>query len=310
MRQISQNARRIYELLCPMNNKMNITNQPGWNVNHRIRFHGDHGPQVIVLHGGPGAPGCAVRLAQGLSSDFRVIEPWQRRSGETPLTVAVHVEDIHNLILARFKDEKPALVGSSWGAMLALAYAAEHSDRINAIVLVGCGTFDKASRDVIVQIRQQKIADYISKHPEYDADLQLDIGKQMMKWHGMTDTYEPIPDNSELPDSEPFDMKGFTETWQDMVRCQQAGVYPHSFASIKVPVMMLHGIDDPHPGRMIRESISQYIPHLEYHEFPRCGHEPEIEKYARDDFFALMGNWLKMHFPATRAAQQSHRGDA
>ncbi len=155
---------------------MNIIDQIGWNRNHRIRFHGDHGPLVITLHGGPGASGSAVRLAQGLSHDFRVIEPWQRLSSEIPLTVAVHIQDLRDLILSRCKGEKPSLVDSSWGAMLALAYAAEYSETINCIALVGCGTFDKASRKVFVQKQRLKIADYISKHPEHKADLQLDIG--------------------------------------------------------------------------------------------------------------------------------------
>lgn len=180
--------------------------QPGWKEGRRIRFHGEHGPLVITLHGGPAAFGSAVHLAKGLSKEFRVIEPWQRSSGDRPLTVASHIEDLHNLILSRFSREKPALVGSSWGAMLALAYAAEYSDSIKAIVLVGCGTFDKASRNVIVQRRLQKIADYILKHPEHKADLQLDIGAQMMKWHGMTDVYEPIAIDNEPSESEPFDM--------------------------------------------------------------------------------------------------------
>ncbi|MGE4558795.1 MAG: alpha/beta fold hydrolase [Desulfobulbus sp.] len=278
--------------------------QPGWDEDRRIRFHGDHGPPVIALHGGPGAFGGAVRLARGLSREFRVIEPWQRPSGDMPLTVAVHVEDLHNLILSRFNDERPALVGSSWGAMLALAYAAEHPDSITAIVLVGCGTFDKASRDVIVRKRRRKIVDHISKHPEHKADLRLDIGEQMMKWHSMTDVYEAVADSDELPEAEPFDMQGHTETWHDMVRCQQTGVYPQSFISIGVPAIMLHGADDPHPGRMTRDILSQYIPHLEYHEFSRCGHDPEIEKYAKDEFFAIMSHWLRRVFSTTHEPQQ------
>lgn len=289
---------------------MNMTDQIGWNRNHRIRFHGDHGPLVITLHGGPGASGGAVRLAQGLSRNFRVIEPWQRPSGEIPLTVALHIEDLHSLILSRCKGEKPALVGSSWGAMLALAYAAEYSETIEGIVLVGCGTFDKASRGVIVQKRRHKIADYISKHPEHKTDLQLDIGAQMMKWHMMTDAYEPLPIDDSTLASEPFDMQGHIETWQDMLRSQETGIYPQSFTSVKIPTIMLHGADDPHPGTMIRDTLKRYIPHLQYHEFPRCGHDPEIEKYAKDDFFAVMSSWLKEHCSKTNGAQRMEHNKA
>jgi pimeloyl-ACP methyl ester carboxylesterase len=90
----------------------------------RLRTHGSFGRSVIVLHGGPAAVGSAVEIAKGLSDRFRVFEPWQRGSGVEPLTVAKHVEDLHALIQTRCEPERPAIVGESWGAMLALAYAA------------------------------------------------------------------------------------------------------------------------------------------------------------------------------------------
>ena len=93
-----------------------MMNQPGWQQDQRIRFHGDHGPPVIALHGGPAAYGSALRLAQSLSREFRVIEPWQRPSGDMPLTVDVHIADLQSLILSRLNGERPVLVGSSWGA--------------------------------------------------------------------------------------------------------------------------------------------------------------------------------------------------
>jgi pimeloyl-ACP methyl ester carboxylesterase len=49
---------------------------------------------------------------------------------------------------------------------------------------------------------------------------------------------------------------------------------------------MLHGADDPHPGRMIRDGLLPVIPHLEYVEFPRCGHDPWRERHAREAFLA------------------------
>lgn len=102
-------------MLCLMKRILITMTQPGWEANHRIRFHGKDGPPVIALHGGPGACGGAARIAQGLSDEFRVLEPWQRISGDTPLSVAVHIADLHELICSRCKDEKPALVGESWG---------------------------------------------------------------------------------------------------------------------------------------------------------------------------------------------------
>ena len=282
--------------------------QPGWQTNRRIRLHGDRGPFVIVLHGGPGGAGSAVHVAQGLSQEYRVMEPWQRQSGGRPLTVAVHVRDLHGLIRSRCSGQRPALVGTSWGAMLALAYAAAHADSIEALVLIGCGTFDKASRQVIAETRTKRITEYIAKHPEHAADLSLAPGALMMKWHQLTDSYEPKVDLDDPPEPEPFDMRGHTETWEDMLRCQQAGLYPQSFAAVAAPAIMLHGAYDPHPGPMIRDTLRQYMPHLEYHQFEKCGHEPEIETHARDEFFAVMSDWLGRVFRGSRFSRGSfHR---
>jgi pimeloyl-ACP methyl ester carboxylesterase len=273
-----------------MNGTPDSMTQPEWENDRRIRFHGDGGPTVIALHGGPGACGGAVRLARGLSDDFQVIEPWQRTSGAVPLSVAVHIDDIRQLIRSRCKGKKPVVIGESWGAMLALSYAAKHPDTIEGIALVGCGAFEEDSRDAGVQVREQRILDYIEKHPEHKADLELDLGEQIMKWHEMTDAFEPLPYENEA--SEPFDMKGHTETWEDMVRCQRENIYPQSFSSVISPVIMLHGKQDPHPGKVIRDSLKEFIPQLEYHELERCGHDPVVEKYAREEFFAVLKGWL------------------
>jgi pimeloyl-ACP methyl ester carboxylesterase len=77
-----------------------------------------------------------------------------------------------------------------------------------------------------------------------------------------------------------------------MLRLQAEGVYPRSFAAIESPVLMLHGADDPHPGAMIRDSLTPYLPQLEYRELERCGHYPWLERAAHDEFFATLREWL------------------
>lgn len=263
--------------------------------NLKIRRYGNAGLAVIVLHGGPAAAGSAEELARGLADGFRVIEPMQRGSvaGE-PLSVAQHVADLHELIRRVGASHPPALVGESWGAMLALAYAAEYPDEAGPIVLVGCGTFDRPSRAHSVRIRKARIAAYVAEHPEHAADLELSLGERIMKWHAITDNVDPLPvmPNADNP---PFDRQAFTETWQDMLRCQDAGLYPESFVTIVSPVLMLHGDYDPHPGEMIRHSLNPFLPQLDYREFENCGHKPTIEKHAREVFFTEVHRWLAAH---------------
>ncbi|MFW5652971.1 MAG: hypothetical protein ACOC0P_02905 [Planctomycetota bacterium] len=79
----------------------------------------------MLIHGGPGAPGCMASPGEHPGEHFHVVEPFQRTNDETgghPLTVARHIEDLNSEIAD--VDRPTVLIGSSWGAMLALAYAA------------------------------------------------------------------------------------------------------------------------------------------------------------------------------------------
>ena len=268
----------------------------GWQDGSRMKSYGSDGSAVIVLHGGPAAFGEADPLAQALSDKFKTYAPWQRRSGDKPLTVAQHVDDLHCLISTRFKEARPILVGESWGAMLALAYAAEYPDTITAVVLVGCGTFDKASRQKMNEIIQHRTSDEMRARLSRLEEEVTDPEKQTMAWVEITKPiYHYSPIQSSARPCERFDLKGHDETWRDMIRCQEEDVYPQAFAAIKGPVIMLHGDYDPHPGRMTRDTLRQTIPHLEYREFEKCGHTPWMEKDAREDFLAVLSEWITRH---------------
>ena len=253
----------------------------------QIREYGTTGLRVVLLHGGPGAAGYLAPVARELSDAFRVIEPFQRGSSDVPLTVARHVADLHEIV-ERFPEERPALVGHSWGAMLALAYAAAHPGRATSIVLVGCGTFDPVARARTREIREARMTDDVRRRmdalsreiPDPDRRLRA-MGKLMMQ----LDSFDPIVEKSELVQC---DARAHDESWNDMVRLQDEGVYPAAFAAIDAPVLMLHGADDPHPGSMIRASLAPHVRRLEYVEWPRCGHYPWLERHARTAFFATL----------------------
>lgn len=223
-----------------------------------------HGtPEVVVLHGGPGVPGSAGALASSIADPARVLEPWQQAT-----TVAEHVEDLRSFIDARC-DAPPVLVGHSWGAMLALAFAAAHPAKSLAVCLVCPGTFDLQSRAVFEQALQ-----HLPQGAEQDAAYNVDA----------------VPEDA--LDSGVFDARAHEQSWNDMLRLQADGTYPASFSAIAVPVLMLHGASDPHPGRMIRDSLLPFLPQLEYRELDRCGHYPWRERSARDEFLRQTREWL------------------
>jgi len=180
--------------------------------------------------------------------------------------------------------------------MLALAYAAKYPDTIASVVLVGCGTFDKASRQKMNEIIQQRTSDEMRARLSCLEEEIVDPEEQTMAWVEITKPiYHYSPIQSSTRPRERFDLKGHDETWRDMMRCQEEDVYPQAFAAIKEPVIMLHGDYDPHPGRMTQDTLKQTISHLEYREFEKCGHSPWLEKDAREDFLAVLSEWIKHH---------------
>lgn len=261
----------------------------------KIREYGIAGPIVIVLHGGPAAPGHMAPVARGLADSFRVLEPWQRGSGREPLTVERHVQDLHELISSRCGRTRPALVGSSWGAMLALAYAAAHPDSAGPMALVGCGTFDPEARARLHGTIADRMDDDLHRRIERltdeipDPDQRLEAtGDLLLPLY----SYDLYTTDTE---TEAVDARAHEETWADMLRLQSEGVYPAAFGAIKVPVIMLHGAVDPHPGRMIEAGLKPYIPQLEYTEWERCGHYPWLERGVQREFFTVLRGWLHQH---------------
>jgi pimeloyl-ACP methyl ester carboxylesterase len=260
-----------------------------------VRHYGDSGPPVIVLHGGPAAVGDVAPVAKGISGSFHAVEPWQRGSGGSPLTVARHIADLHELAVDLGGDSLVAIVGHSWGAMLALCYAAEHPDKAGPIVLVGCGAFDQPSRITMQATIEERMDDDVRDQIRQLSTDSTDPAEQFIRTFKLTRhifDYDPIGPYADKEEYEPFDLKAYDETWSDMRRLQDDGIYPNAFAAIESPVLMMHGDYDPHPGRMIRNSLLPFVPRLEYRDLKRCGHSPWIEKSTRDLFFSSICEWL------------------
>lgn len=260
------------------------------------RRYGTRGPWAVAIHGGPGAPGHMAPIAAHLADTHRVLEPLQRLSGGgVSLTVAQHIADMAECIATHcgdHGDEMPALIGCSWGAMLALAYAAAHPPISGPVVLIGSGTFTIESRAEFKRLLaarldgdlQARIDALATTHTDPDARLAAKAEIISLAYQGSP----ADPDTDTLH----VDAVGNREAWDDMLRLQADGTFPAAFAAIASRVLMIHGNHDPHPGAMIRDSLLPYIPHLEYHELAGCGHDPWREPKHRAEFYRVLDRWL------------------
>jgi pimeloyl-ACP methyl ester carboxylesterase len=215
-----------------------------------------------------------------------------------PLSVDLHVRDLHEVFL-HHEVGSVRLVGHSWGAMLALTYAARHPRHVGCVVLIGCGTFDSLSRDAYHQNMQtcgdahcrERLESLLARlaaelrAAERDA-LLSQIGNLSL----LMQSIDVDPDTFDRVEG---DEQGYRETWADAVRLQREGRQPAEFAAITAPVIMLHGADDPHPGRVIRDSLYGCISDLTYIEFADCGHVPWLERRAGPLFLQTLNQVLR-----------------
>ena len=88
------------------------------------RVYGEPPLRAIVLHGGPGAPGCAAGLCRALASFCGTVEHLQKARDADGLTNEIL------LLTEKHRMEKPVLIGHSYGAWLAILFAEKHPDLV------------------------------------------------------------------------------------------------------------------------------------------------------------------------------------
>ena len=127
----TKQATSAHESLIPAGKATLYSREIGW------------GQPIIVLHGGPDFDHAYLlpdldRLADG----FRLIYYDQRgrgRSGDQVLpeevTLASDVDDV-DTVRQHFHLQSPALLGHSWGAVLAMEYALRHPERVSHLILM------------------------------------------------------------------------------------------------------------------------------------------------------------------------------
>jgi proline iminopeptidase len=128
------------------------------------------GVPLVLLSGGPGFDvDYMVPVADSLPSGYQRVFFEQRGTGRSRvanmtaenMTLRVVVEDLESLRV-HLKQERLLLVGHSWGAMLAMAYAVAHPDRIDRLILIGSGgpTLEFAERftdNIALRLRPEDV---------------------------------------------------------------------------------------------------------------------------------------------------------
>ncbi len=117
------------------------------------------GQPIIVLHGGPDFDhNYLLPEMDRLSDSFRLIYYDQRGRGKSArniqpedVTLESEMKDLESL-RAYFQLESAAVLGHSWGGVLAMEYAVRHPNRVSHLILMNTAP---ASHDDSMLLRQE-----------------------------------------------------------------------------------------------------------------------------------------------------------
>jgi pimeloyl-ACP methyl ester carboxylesterase len=253
------------------------------------RFWGDLPYKVAVIHGGPGAPGSVAPVARELSVDVGVLEPFQ-----TKVTLEGQIKELHD-VLEYHADLPAVLIGHSWGAWLVFIVASRYSALVKKLILVGSGSFvQKYAENITLErlkrlsvqerIKAFKLIDIVNGDATGDKDKSLArLGEIFAK----ADTFRALTPEKELEPlkvSEEINRK----VWAEGEALRISGELLEMGKRIKCPVVAVHGDYDPHLAEGVKKPLARVLKDFRFILLGKCGHEPWMERYARDQFFRVL----------------------
>lgn len=224
-----------------------------------VREYGRASFRAIVLHGGPGAPGCAAGLCRGMfEREISVLEHLQ-----TAHTINGLIEEIHS-IMSHYALGTTTLIGHSFGTWLALLFAEQYPAKVNKVILTGCAPLEAKYLQDIIRTRRERTTQ----------------GKDD------TDNYCALPNSGN-------DMLCFNETQHkalvaEAFALRENGAMLQRAFRVACPVIAIHGAYDPHPVEGIRAPLENKLPLFRMTVLEQCGHDPWKERLARTQFFELL----------------------
>ena len=253
------------------------------------------GPPTVVLHGGPGAHHDYLLPGFDALAERRTLYYYDQRGGgrsavprEVPVGWREQVADLEALREA-WGMERLCLAGYSWGGLLALLYATEHPERVEALALVSPAPAWRAAR-----------AEFETRLAVRTMAPELQAARAALRASGLRErdpaafqrrTFELsvagyFHDPAKVSGRTPFRVTGRTqqEVWESL------GDYDlrPALARVRVPSLVLHGDDDPIPAESARALAAALA--APFHLLTGCGHVPYVEAF--DEFRRLLDAFL------------------
>ena len=247
------------------------------------------GETLVLCHGGPGLWDYFGDVAASLVDVAHTVRWDQRGCGRSdsrgPFSVDRSVADL-DAVRARAGAARIALLGHSWGAMLALRYTLEHPDRVSRLIYVSGTGIDPDE----------------TWKPTFRRNLRANLGDGRTRWEELSARERTPAEDRELAVlqwsadyADPvtaLERAGHLATpWfginhdcnatisaelsQDLKDTDLAA----RCAEIEAPVLIIDGARDIRPRDAV-DSLHRAIPHCQRIILPEAGHLPWVEAPA------------------------------
>jgi proline iminopeptidase len=255
------------------------------------------GPTLVVLHGGPDFDHeYLLPELDRLATSFHLIYYAQRGRGRSAegvepedVSLESEIEDLDQ-VRRSFGLETVAVLGHSWGGVLAMEYATRHPDRVSQLILVNTApashTDALALRAHLRSLRtpsEREAMEALSASSRYQAgDLAADAEYHRIHFRpafSRSDLLEPLvgrlranftPERVVL--ARAIELRLYADTWAR----EEYDLRPR-LSRLDVPTLVLHGADDFIPVSLAA-NVADAIPGAVLSVLPQCGHFSYIER--------------------------------
>ncbi len=233
------------------------------------------GSPVLVLHGGWGYEFYPFDAQIAALPDHRFVIPDRTGYGKSPRIAALparfhHAAAAeHEALLDALAIERCAIWGHSDGAVIAAIMALRRPERITGIILEAWH-LDRAkprSREFFTMMLDNPDG----FGPRVAARLAADHGDDY--WRSV--------------------LAAGGRAWLDIAATPDDDFYEHRLHDIAVPVLVVHGADDPRtePGELDR--VTRELPGATIHWIAGAGHSPHSERAASAEATAVAARFLR-----------------
>lgn len=236
---------------------------------------GSSGPVVILLHGLGGDATNWAMTVPALAAKYRVFVPDQIGFGKSDkpamnYKVATLVEFL-DVFCRKLGIEKATLVGNSLGGWTAAAFAIEHPEKVEKMVLVDAAGYSSKRWGGPELSREL----YGVLNPSTPAEMKQAFGLVFYNKSFTADAFIEQAFTNKLKRGDGATINSFIESF-----IRGESFLDDKVKTIKAPTLIIWGREDGLTPVAIGKAFDEDIPDSELVVIDKCGHVPQLENPA------------------------------